>query len=207
MAIWSILRLLEYFWPSGKVDDNLVYIISILVCFTMKNLATLPSAMVSKTSKSVPLPLMIGKKMKLASFICPAWCASATHDYRRVLSSGDTETKGVGGFGGHEKCITIFQLIVCLKQASFSPSKLPKQTTRLIETRVARFFLVHDTKTGKMYQMNTNDHKCTKWLCNIPNVSKILQMSIQYLNIFQSKALKNSPKSGFLVRKETIWQP
>jgi hypothetical protein len=26
--------------------------------------------------------------------------------------------------------------------------------------RVARFFLVHDTKTGKMYQMNT---KCTKW--------------------------------------------
>jgi hypothetical protein len=26
-------------------------------------------------------------------------------------------------------------------------------------TRVARFFLVHDTKTGKMYQMNT---KCTK---------------------------------------------
>jgi hypothetical protein len=26
--------------------------------------------------------------------------------------------------------------------------------------RVARFFLVHGTKTGKMYQMNTN---CTKW--------------------------------------------
>jgi hypothetical protein len=28
-----------------------------------------------------------------------------------------------------------------------------------VGTRVARFFLVHDTKTGKMYQMNTN---CTK---------------------------------------------
>jgi hypothetical protein len=26
--------------------------------------------------------------------------------------------------------------------------------------RVARFFLVNDTKTGKMYQMNT---KCTEW--------------------------------------------
>jgi hypothetical protein len=30
----------------------------------------------------------------------------------------------------------------------------------MIPIRVARFFMVHDTKTGKMYQMNT---KCTKW--------------------------------------------
>jgi hypothetical protein len=29
----------------------------------------------------------------------------------------------------------------------------------LLMNRVARFFLVHDTKAGKMYQMNT---KCTK---------------------------------------------
>jgi hypothetical protein len=27
-------------------------------------------------------------------------------------------------------------------------------------SRVARFLLVHDTKTGKMFQMST---KCTKW--------------------------------------------
>jgi hypothetical protein len=30
----------------------------------------------------------------------------------------------------------------------------------LAPNRVARFFLLHDTKTGKVYQMNT---KCTKW--------------------------------------------
>jgi hypothetical protein len=30
----------------------------------------------------------------------------------------------------------------------------------VLEPRVARFFLVHDTKTGKMYQIKT---KCTKW--------------------------------------------
>jgi hypothetical protein len=29
-----------------------------------------------------------------------------------------------------------------------------------LHSRVARFFLVHDTKAGKMYQMNT---KCIKW--------------------------------------------
>jgi hypothetical protein len=32
-------------------------------------------------------------------------------------------------------------------------------------------------------------------------------MSIKYIDIFQSKALPNNPKWGFLVRKETIWQP
>jgi hypothetical protein len=37
-----------------------------------------------------------------------------------------------------------------------SALKAPKGTA----TRVARFFLVHDTKIGKMYQMNT---KCTRW--------------------------------------------
>jgi hypothetical protein len=35
-----------------------------------------------------------------------------------------------------------------------------KRNKVLAITRVARFFLVHDTKAGKMYQMNT---KCTKW--------------------------------------------
>jgi hypothetical protein len=70
--------------------------------------------------------------------------------------------------------------------------------------RVARFFLVHDTKTGKMYQMNT---KCTKWSKNIPTVCKIFQMAIKCINIFQSRALQNLPKLGFWARKETIWQP
>jgi hypothetical protein len=50
-------------------------------------------------------------------------------------------------------------------------------------TRVARFFLVHDTKPGKMYQLNT---KCTKWSQSIPNVRKIFQMAIKYSSIFPS---------------------
>jgi hypothetical protein len=40
-----------------------------------------------------------------------------------------------------------------------------------------------DTKTGK----------------NVPNEHKIFQMAIKYINIFQSKALENLPKLGFLV--------
>jgi hypothetical protein len=59
-------------------------------------------------------------------------------------------------------------------------------------------------KRGKMYQMNT---KCTEWLKNIPNGCKIFQIAINYINIFQSRALQNLPKVGFLVWKETIWQP
>jgi hypothetical protein len=49
--------------------------------------------------------------------------------------------------------------------------------------RVARFFLVHDTKTGKyvpnehkIYQMNA---KCTKWTLNVPNEHKMYQMNIK----------------------------
>jgi hypothetical protein len=33
------------------------------------------------------------------------------------------------------------------------------------------------------------------------------QVSIKYTNIFQSKILQNLPKFGFLVSKQTIWQP
>jgi hypothetical protein len=51
-------------------------------------------------------------------------------------------------------------------------------------------------KPEKMYQMVTN---CTKWLQNIPNLHKIVKMAIKYINIFQSKALPNLPKLGFLV--------
>jgi hypothetical protein len=71
-------------------------------------------------------------------------------------------------------------------------------------TRVARFFLVRDTKLvnctkwsknvpngQKMYQLVK---KCTKWSKNVPNGHKIAQMSIKYFNIFQSKALKALPK-------------
>jgi hypothetical protein len=33
------------------------------------------------------------------------------------------------------------------------------------------------------------------------------QVSIKYTNVFHCKTLQNLPKFGFLVRKQTIWQP
>jgi hypothetical protein len=56
----------------------------------------------------------------------------------------------------------------------------------------------------KMYQMNT---QCPTWSYNIPYVQKIFQMSIIYINLYQSENLKKFPKLGFLVWKQTIWQP
>jgi hypothetical protein len=58
-----------------------------------------------------------------------------------------------------------------------------------ISTRVARFFLLHDTKTGE---------KCTKLTQNVPNGHKVshrktFQMAIKYVNIFQSTALQILP--------------
>jgi hypothetical protein len=35
----------------------------------------------------------------------------------------------------------------------------------------------------------------------------MFQLAITYLNIFQSETLKKFPKLGFLVCKQTIWQP
>jgi hypothetical protein len=59
-------------------------------------------------------------------------------------------------------------------------------------------------KLEKMYQINT---KCTKWSYNIPNVQRIFQMAMKCINIFQTKAFQNWPKLGFLVWKQTNWQP
>jgi hypothetical protein len=50
---------------------------------------------------------------------------------------------------------------------------------------------------------------------NVPNEHTMCKMFIQYLkctykkyiNIFQSETLKMFPKLGFLVGKQTIWQP
>jgi hypothetical protein len=55
-----------------------------------------------------------------------------------------------------------------------------------------------------MYQMTTN---YTKQPYIILNGRKIFQIVKKYNNIFHSKALQNLPKLGFLVRKQTIWQP
>jgi hypothetical protein len=52
-------------------------------------------------------------------------------------------------------------------------------------------------KPGKMCQINT---KCTKWSENFPNVRKVIQMVIKYVNIFQSRALKNYPNWDFCLK-------
>jgi hypothetical protein len=76
---------------------------------------------------------------------------------------------------------------------------------RRLSDRVAKFFLVQNTKTGKMYQIST---KNTKWPLNISNGRKIDEMIIKYTKmIFHSKTHENLPKLGFLVLKQTIWQP
>jgi hypothetical protein len=67
--------------------------------------------------------------------------------------------------------------------------------------RDARFFLVHNTKTVKIYT------KLPKCPVNIQYGCKIFQMDKMYNNIFHSKVLHNIPKLVVLVWKETIWQP
>jgi hypothetical protein len=39
------------------------------------------------------------------------------------------------------------------------------------------------------------------------NGRNIFQMTLEYTNLFHSKALQNLHKVGFLVRKYIIWQP
>jgi hypothetical protein len=101
----------------------------------------------------------------------------------------------------------IFECIAHTKKEFFRPQKytIPLLDVLflwclLLLPTVARFFLVHATQTGKMYQMN-------KKYSEIPNVDKIFQMAIKYINIFQSEAIIIFPKLGFLVWKQTIWQP
>jgi hypothetical protein len=74
----------------------------------------------------------------------------------------------------------------------------------IFSLRVARFFLAHDTKTRKIYQMNT---ECTKCSWNIPKVRNVLQMDIKYINNFQSKALQNLPQLEFLLENKPSGNP
>jgi hypothetical protein len=71
-------------------------------------------------------------------------------------------------------------------------------------TRVARFFLVQNTKTGKNIP---NYHKLYQISIKYNKDHKMDQVSIKYINMFQCKTLQNLPKFGFLVWKQTIWQP
>jgi hypothetical protein len=47
---------------------------------------------------------------------------------------------------------------------------------------------------------------CRRFVCR-RFVCRRFEVVPKYINIIQSKALQNLPKLGFLVWKETIWQP
>jgi hypothetical protein len=59
---------------------------------------------------------------------------------------------------------------------------------------VARFFLVHDTKTGKMYQIAIRNPKCPL------NIPKNIPNGHKFINIFQSYALENIANCNFFVK-------
>jgi hypothetical protein len=60
--------------------------------------------------------------------------------------------------------------------------------------RAARFFLVQNTKSGKMYQMAT---KCSKWPQNVPNGKTFYQVAVNRPNghtIYQHLSWQDPPK-------------
>jgi hypothetical protein len=57
-----------------------------------------------------------------------------------------------------------------------------------LQARVARFFLVQQTKMGKIYQ---DRGKIYQMDINIPNGQRIDQMTIKYNNILYCKTLPN----------------
>jgi hypothetical protein len=59
-------------------------------------------------------------------------------------------------------------------------------------------------KWGKIYQITANLTKCPWYVTQDRNIG---QVSIKYTVLFHCKTLQNLPKFGFLVWKQTIWQP
>jgi hypothetical protein len=69
-------------------------------------------------------------------------------------------------------------LVTLGTNSAFSRRKLRRTA------RAARFFSVHDTKTGKIYQMNT---KCTEWSKNIPILSEKLGRQVRLTLLFSNE--------------------
>jgi hypothetical protein len=59
------------------------------------------------------------------------------------------------------------------------------------------------SKKSQMFEKHSMPVKYSKCPENIPNGPKIYHL----YNIFQSETVKFFPKLGFLVGKQTIWQP
>jgi hypothetical protein len=119
----------------------------------------------------------------------------------------------LGGEGILKRGAPLFTLIN-LSVEFDHPSSLHIWANNQPQDRVDRFFLVHDTKTGKnvpneykMYQMAI---KYRQSPLNIPNchISTFLCLNrCRYINNFKDKAIQNLPKLGFWLWKQTIWQP
>jgi hypothetical protein len=80
-------------------------------------------------------------------------------------------------------------LPVILKDAEFSVSDT-------VEPRLARFFSIQHTKTGKNIP---NGNKMYQTAKKIPFGRKMDKMAVRNINIFHCKAFQNLPKLGFLV--------
>jgi hypothetical protein len=77
--------------------------------------------------------------------------------------------------------------------------------SKLVSIRVARFFLVQNTKTGKIYQLPQNIPNGHK---KFPMAIKYVdQMVIKYTKIFHSKTFQNLHKLGFLVENKPSGNP
>jgi hypothetical protein len=71
-------------------------------------------------------------------------------------------------------------------------------------TRVARFFLIHDTKTGKNVP---NEHKKYQILIKHPNVHKIYQMPPNISTLSHLRPSKISPNWDFWFEKKPPGNP
>jgi hypothetical protein len=73
-----------------------------------------------------------------------------------------------------------------------------------IWSRVARFFLAHDTQTGKNVP---NEYKMYQMVIKYPNACKLFQMTIKHINIYQYMALQNLPILGFWFENKPSGNP
>jgi hypothetical protein len=90
-----------------------------------------------------------------------------------------------------------FTYCLILFVSSFSHySALNPGCAKFISARVARFFILHDTKMGKNVP---NEHKTYQMFIKYPKSLENITNGHKIYKKFQSKGLQNLPKLGFLV--------
>jgi nuclear transport factor 2 (NTF2) superfamily protein len=92
-----------------------------------------------------------------------------------------------------------------LRSTSKSEQSCGSERSQFLKSRQGcQIFLGTKYQNGKMYQITVSYTKCP-W--SITKDRKMDKVSIKYTIIFHCKTLQNLPKFGFLVWKQTIWQP